>query len=562
MDTPPRGEPSRHPAAGGGGGSSSDDATLGSLLAERAASTPGLVVADLDDGLLTYRELHESSLATAEALQGLGVAPGDRVATMLPTGRAALATWMGAALAGGVEVPVNAAYRGVLLGELLSDSGARVLVIDESLLDRLGGLEGSLPALEHVVVAPSTPDGLGRDPSAARGGSSGRRFGGATVHDLARLCEATSATPAPVAVSPSDHSVILYTSGTTGPSKGVVLTHRANFTLAGNVNSIMEYTAEDVLFNAFPLFHVNARYTGLLCSMLAGGSIVLRRRFSASGFWQTCRERGVTAFNFMGSMLVMLHKQPERPDDAEHGVTRAYGAPAPLEIYADFERRFHVKLVEVYGSTECGTVTVSTVRQTRPGSCGRASPYYEVAVLDEDGEVLPPGEPGEIAVRPRRAHVMFEHYHNKAEATVEAFRGLWFHTGDRGCLDGEGWLWYLDRTRDSIRRRGENISSYEVERAALTHEGVAEAAAVGIRDEVSEEEVLLVVVARGEQPSPESVLDACAAQLPHFAVPRYVRFADELPRTPSQRIEKFKLRELGLTPDTWDRERAGYEVRR
>jgi crotonobetaine/carnitine-CoA ligase len=297
--------------------------------------------------------------------------------------------------------------------------------------------------------------------------------------------------------------------------------------------------------------------------MLADAEAVLHTRFSASGFWDICRREGVTAFNYMGALLMMLHKQPPQADDRDNLVRRAYGAPAPASICREFEARFGLKLIEVYGSTELGTVTLNTVEGFRVGSCGRPVPLYEVQIQGEDGRPCPPGVDGEIVARPRQPDVMFKEYYRMPEATVKAFRNLWFHTGDRGRMDQDGYFYYVDRMKDAIRRRGENISSWEVEKVIDRIDGVQESAVFGVPSELSEEEVMTVIVPKpGAALRPEIILDELQERLPRFAVPRYVRFAAALPKNTSERIEKYKLREQGVTADTWDREKAGYEVRR
>jgi len=358
--------------------------------------------------------------------------------------------------------------------------------------------------------------------------------------------------------------VILFTSGTTGPSKGAVLAHNANLRVARATCDLMLYGEDEVLFNMFPLFHVNARYTSVLPAMLMDrGTCVLHDRFSASRFWDICRVEGVTAFNFMGALVMMLFKQPERADDADNPVRCAYGAPAPVAVLERFERRFGLELIEVYGSTELGACLENRPGDRRIGSCGRPSPHYEVEIHDEDDNPVPPGVEGEIVVRPREPHVMVEEYFGAPEATLAAFRNLWFHTGDRGRTDEDGWFTYVDRLKDAIRRRGENISSWEVEQVINDHDAVAESAAIGVPSELSEEEVLIVVVLQEETTlAPEELLDFCQARLPHFAVPRYVRFVPELPKNHAQRTQKPELRAEGVTPDTWDREDHGYVVTR
>jgi crotonobetaine/carnitine-CoA ligase len=355
----------------------------------------------------------------------------------------------------------------------------------------------------------------------------------------------------------------MFTSGTTGPSKGVVRSHVADFTLARTTIEIMGYGPGEVLYSAFPLYHLNAKFNSVLAAMLVGGRLVLHDRFSASGFWDICRAEGATAFNFMGALLTMLLKQPPRHDDGDNPVRAAYGAPAPEPLVGPFEARFGVRLVEVYGSTELGIATHNTVRDRRVGTSGRAAAYVEVEIHDAGDRPLAPGVAGEICVRPRRPHVIFDRYHDMPVETLAAFRNLWFHSGDRGWLDDDGCLHFVDRLADAVRRRGENISSFEVEKVVLAHDAVAACAVVGTPDEVSGEEVALYVICTpGHDVSPEALLDHCQEHLPHFAVPRYVAFVDTLPLTPSQRVEKYRLRAQGLLADVWDREAHGYKVRR
>lgn len=360
-----------------------------------------------------------------------------------------------------------------------------------------------------------------------------------------------------------DPSCILYTSGTTGPSKGVLLSHGANLHLARTVIDLMGYEADDVLYTAFPLFHVNAKFTSVATALLSGARLVLDDRFSASAFWDRMRDEGVTAFNYMGTMLSILDKQPESTADADNPVRRCYGAACPASIWERFERRFGVRLHEHYGMTEIGIATMNTVSCRRVGSCGHAAPYFEVRIADQEDRELPDGEIGEIQVRPLQPEVMLREYWQRPDATIATFRNLWFHTGDMGSRDEDGFFYFADRLQDAIRRRGENISSWELESVIATHPAVLEAAAYGVPAELGEEEVMVAVVLKeGEAVTPAELLDFCQERVAHFAVPRYLCFRDELPKTPSQRIQKFKLREEGITPYTFDRVAHGYEVHR
>jgi crotonobetaine/carnitine-CoA ligase len=325
----------------------------------------------------------------------------------------------------------------------------------------------------------------------------------------------------------------------------------------------MGYESGDRLYTAFPLFHNNAKYTSVCAALEAGGTCFMDKRFPVKTFWEIAREKEITAFNYMGALLLMLFKQPPGPYDGDNPVRIAFGAPCPVEIWEEFESRFGMKLVEVYGMTEAPMACENRLDNRRIGSAGRESMTYEVRIVDEHDESVPPNAPGEIVVRPKLAGAIFSSYYGCEADTVEAWRNLWFHTGDRGTMDEDGFLFFLDRMKDCIRRRGENISSWEVESTINTHEAVLESAAYGVASDLSESDVMVAVVLQPHASlQPEELLDFCQGRMAHFAVPRYVRFMDALPKNASERIEKFKLREAGVTAETWDRELVGYTVRR
>lgn len=519
--------------------------TIGAILEHRAATQPDREVLRFEQEALTYRQLDERANRVANALAALGLRKGDRVAVQLPNCPEFAAIWFGLGRAGMIEVPLNVGLRGDLLSYTLDQAECRAIVILDEWAHRVDAIRGQLRCDPHVIVVGERPD----EPS------------GATP--FADLLTADAARPA-VDVSPDDTSVLLFTSGTTGPSKGVVLTHNANFFLAETNVLTMEYGEQERLFTAFPLFHVNAKYTTVLPTFLMdGGSSVVHDRFSASRFWDICRAEQITGINFMGALILMLYKQPERPDDRDNPVKTGYGAPAPPDITPAFEERFGVVLCEGYGSTELGLAIANRPSHRKIGTCGLPVPQLEVQIQDERGDEVPRGAVGEIVVRPKAPHLIFEEYWGMAEATKDAFRNLWFHTGDRGRHEEDGWFVYVDRAKDAIRRRGENISSWEVERCLSSHPGVLEVAVIGVPSELTEEEVLAVVVPReGERVRPEELLDFAQERLPHFAVPRYVAFVDELPKNPQQRVQKFVLRDAGLPADAWDRESVGYVVAR
>lgn len=522
---------------------------LGDFIEQAADRNRNRMAVEVAGVARTYGELHERSDRIAAGLRHLDLDVGDRVCLMMDNDVANIDVWFGLCKAGLVEVPINTANRGYLLTWIISQCGARALVCDARYLPRVAEIAEDLPDLAHLVVHGDMPDPGVVLPSRIN------------VHPLGDLYSDDAAWRP--SRDPSDPSVILYTSGTTGPSKGVVLSHTMNLMAARHNAWLCGYGTDDLLYTVFPLFHINAKYTSVLSAMSRDAQLIMDNRFSASTFMDTCRDRGITAFNYQGALLTMLMKQPERSDDADNPVTRAFGAPAPVEIWRDFEARFGLRLIEVYGMTETSISLQNTPDATKVGTCGRPAPHFEVEVHDEQDRRCRVGVAGEIVVRPRHPDVMISEYHGMPEATLEAFRNLWFHTGDRARVDTDGYFTFVDRMNDAIRRRGENISSYEVERVVNTHPDVLESAAYGVPSELSEEEVMVAIVPRpGAAPSPESLLQFCNDRMAHFAVPRYVRFVDALPKTPSQRIQKYKLREEAVTDDTIDRDAIGYVVRR
>ena len=520
--------------------------TLSAILAFRAAEQPKRRFIRFEDGsALTYAEMDSDANRMANAMAALGIGPGEKVAVMLPNCPDFMRVWFGLNRAGIVEVPLNNGLRGDFLRHQLALAECRAAIVAPQFAQTVADVVRDLPKLTHLIVT-----GNGEDwpdfsiplPTPA----------------LDILLTRASEKPPGVTLNPTDPCAIMFTSGTTGPSKGALVTDSMYFHMARVCAEGAEYGREDVLFSVFPLFHINAKYLSILPALIGDSEMVLHKRFTASGFWDICRAEGITAFNYMGAMLLILDKQPLRDNDRGHKVTRAYGAPAPVAMSEVFRERFGVKLLECYGSTELGTTMLSNPANIRPGSCGKPVSFWELDVHDENGDPCPPNVPGELVARPKVPGAMYKGYYRMPEATVAAWRNLWFHTGDLFKKDEDGFFYYLDRMKDAIRRRGENISSWEVEKVIDSHDCVLESAVLGVPSELSEEEVLAVVVCKpGMSITVELVIAHCSPRLPHYAVPRYVRIVAELPKNNSQRIEKFTLRKLGLTPDTWDREAKG-----
>jgi carnitine-CoA ligase len=522
----------------------SGEMTLSALLEDRAERFGEDVFASDPIGSVTFGHLRDAAARVAGWLVEAGIDPGDRVATMLDAGLSYLAAWFGCAWAGVVEVPINTDYKGTFLSYVLQQSGARVLFIEERWLPRLAGLE--LPQLEQLVV-------VGSDSEPATAALPTHALAEAMAHE-------------PVARSPrepTDLVYILYTSGTTGPSKGVM--HSSLSAMTSNVLPwlrVLELTSEDVAYSFFPFFHGTGRNAVVTTTLFLGARVELRRRFSVRAFWDEVRASGATWFPYMGTVIQLLYAAEPRADDFDNPVRRAFGGGVRAELMEAFERRFGLRMYEGYGSTELGQSTLSSVARRAPQTMGPALSHVEFEIHDDQDRRAAPDEPGEIVARPTGPDSIFKGYWRMPEATLEATRNLWFHSGDRGMMTADGHLIFLDRIKDTIRRRGENISSFEVEAAMSQHPGVVECAAYAV-DWQGDEEVALAVVARPDSAaSARELFEFAIGRLPRFAVPRYIRFLNVLPKTPSQRVQKYLLREAGVVPDAVDRETLGIVIAR
>ena len=527
------------------------DRVLGRCLADAAAAHPGRVFARFRQLELTYGELDAAANRVANGLAALGARKGDRVALLLPNCPEFLYAMFGTARGGLVEVPLNTAQKGDLLQYMVDDSGAVALVVDRQWLDRVAAIAEVLPQVRTVLVTGLAP---------------GERIPplGIPALPFETLLEAPATDPG-VEVAHSDLQAIMYTSGTTGVSKGVTIAHCHTVSFGYDWLDCTAFTAADRLYTPLPLFHALAHTLGVVPVLLAGAEIAIVERFSVSRYWDDARHFGATVVHGIFGMVPMLLNQPPRPDDRDHGVRTFYIGLSAAD--AAFTERFGVRVVEVFGATETGIVTCLPYGEVMPGSCGKANPRsFEVAILDDQDNPLPPGEIGEIACRPKAPFLMTNGYHGKPEATVEAFRNLWFHTGDHGRMDAEGHVFFVDRKKDAIRRRGENVSSYEVEKVVNAFPGVLESAAIAVPSEVGEDEIKICVVPReGETVDPAALIRWCDDRMAYFMVPRYVELMAALPKTPNEKVRKVELRQMGargITDATWDRVAAGVEVTR
>jgi crotonobetaine/carnitine-CoA ligase len=511
--------------------------SVGGLLRMQAEAQPDATLVTIPGGEShTYEQLHLSSNSVARGLASLGVKSDDHVAIMLPNGMPFLTTWFAVAKLGATIVPLNPVYRGATLEYLLEHSEVEVIVVDAASGDTVSRLASRLTRLRHVVVVEGSVD----VPWPSTDLQEIER------HDPGEL---------PDAVSPDTVLAILYTSGTTGHPKGGVNSHRCAVHWALNYAANMQVAPDDTNFLFTPLHHAMSSLLGVVPALLTGSRVAVADGFHASTFWQDCRSLDATLFNFAGGVLSFLWKQPERADDADNPVRRALGVPIPDGLHGPFEGRFGVTLLPPFGTSESGVVCYSTPGQVRHGSSGHPIPEHEVAIVGDDGERLPAGERGEIVMRPRHPDSMMRGYYKQPDLTVKVFRDLWYHTGDIGWMDADGYLFFVDRKKDAIRRRGENISSFEVERVANTHPAVLESAAVGIPSPHGEEEVKLAVVPlEGAVIEVEELWAFLDEELTPFMVPRYLEVRGSLPRTQTERVQKFVIREEGVHPGVVDRE--------
>ncbi|SHI01254.1 AMP-binding protein [Marivita hallyeonensis] len=522
--------------------------TLGGALRSRAEAHPDKVALRFKADSWSYAALDAWVDRMATGLLEQGLAKGDMTALMLPNDPVFVALMFGCGRAGIVEVPINVAYKGQILRHLLTNSGAKLAVMAHEFLPRLAEIADELPELEKVVVWPALD---GTEPDLPF-----------DVLSFDVLDQDRGACP-DQGVKPQDPLGIMYTSGTTGPSKGAVFSHNYLWWHGDRARTLRGVTADDVLYTCLPMFHANAQGITVMPAILAGATAVVDDKFTASGFWDRMRHYGTTQFNYIGGIIPILMKQPTSPADRDHSVRLALGAAAPKDQWTDFEERFGIQLFEVYGQSEDGVATANTPGDMKIGSIGKPIWGFEMQVVGDDDLPVADDTIGEFVVRPQFPDIMMQEYYRMPEATLEAFKNLWFHTGDYGWRDADGFFYFHDRKKDAMRRRGENISAFEVEQAVNGHPAVLESAAFAVPSDVGEDEVMVALILKDDAALDEiEFMEYCQKQMPYFAVPRYVDVRAEFPKTPTFRVEKYKLRAEGVTPTTWDREQAGFVLSR
>jgi len=524
---------------------------LPTVLRHRAAHSPDAVFLDVpeESARWTYAETLASAERVAHGLMAAGAEFGDRVIIMAANSSRFVRTWLGTAVGGLVQVPINTAYERDFLAHQVRTVQARLAVIDDVYAERFVRVREAAATITTFFVIDT-----GRGEQARQL----LREHGWQAYPWDDL-EAERSGPLPE-VGPRDLAAVFFTSGTTGPSKGVAMPHAQMHFFAEECVSMTRFTPQDAWMTVTPLFHGNAQFMAVYPAMVGGGRAIVRPKFSASRWIDQIRDSGATVTNFIGVMMDFLAKQPPRDNDRDNRLRCVFAAPTAWSLVPMFKERYGIEaFVEVFGLTETSAPIIAPYGEDRPpGAAGLvADEWFEVRLVDpETDEEVPVGQIGELVVRPRVPWICSLGYYNMPERTAEAWRNLWFHTGDALRRDEEGWFYFVDRYKDALRRRGENISSYEVETAILTHPAVVECAVIAVpaEAEAGEDEVMAYVITR-EPVTPQELWEWFDERIPAFAVPRFLRFVDELPKTPSQRVQKAELRKLGVTPDTYDRTR-------
>jgi len=519
--------------------------TLTGLLQERTLAHPEKIALTMQGLQISYSDIVHSSNAYARGFRQLGIKKGNVIAMICENCIDQVYVEFAAARIGAIEVMLNTGLKGMFLAHQLRDSGAKTILVERDLLPNVLAVLEEVPSLESVVLMdnllsvefipsrtiPILPMSVITDHAEAE----------ITTIDLPLW---------------TDPCAIVYTSGTTGLSKGVQLSNNYICLFAELESRIWYREPDDVFYSTGPLFHLAGKGIGVLGSIYRGVRCVQEERFSASTFWRRVREEGATATVMLGSVAMLLWG---RERSADEGIRTVVGIPIPADLHRPMEERWGCKFESAYGLSECAPVVCTGPNAPmKPGSAGKVcSDYYDVRIFDEEDRELPVGCVGEVVVRGLRPYSMLDGYWKNPEATLKSMRNQWFHTGDLGRFDEDGNFYFVDRGKDYMRRRGENISSFEVESALVRHPAILDSAVVSTASDVGEDEVKAYFTLRiGQTVDMRDLVDFCVQHMPYFAVPRYFKILDELPRTPSGKVTKGPLRGRS-NEDCWDRERDG-----
>tara|TARA_A100001037_G_scaffold306630_1_gene353470 strand:- start:16238 stop:17860 length:1623 start_codon:yes stop_codon:yes gene_type:complete len=524
--------------------------TLPDLLDEAIRTNPNKIFLELDGNNITYNDFGDSTRKAAEMFLELGISYGDRVCMFLDNCPEFLYAWFGLSRIGAIGVPINTAYKETEFTFIANNCAAKLVIYSERLKEVVEQSIHNVASVHHYLEVPQSPNS-----------SNSQVFLPQT-----RSLNGTQFTSS---VTPDSISTLVYTSGTTGDPKGVQITHKMYVAAGQGFAYWTEASTQDRFFTCLPFFHANAQYYSTMGTLASGATLIVVDRFSASRFWTQVRNSNATVVNFIGMMMSILSKNEPSHSDSENSVRLFYGSPAfSPEFLKKFEKRFDTDIIVGFGMTETCYGTIETIGdRRRPNSSGRPRMHpdkrfqNEIKIINDKGESLQPGNPGEIALR--NPAIMPGYWQNPEQSQLSLQQG-WLHTGDLGWLDEDNFLYFVDRKKDIIRRRGENISSKEVEDVIKQHPSVLECAIIAVPSEFGEDEVKAYLIPRNDQGvDPIEITKWCASKLAYFKVPRYIEIREELPQTPSLRIRKDILRseKTDLTAHCFDRESAGIDIR-
>lgn len=530
--------------------------TIGNILVDKVARIPEQIFLLWEDRSFTYADIDAMTNRYANGFLESGVRKGDHVAVLMSNCPEFFGVIWGLGKIGAVAVPINTAAKGEMLRYFIDQSDSTFVVIDSDSCQRVKEVSVSIPKVQAYFF--HSPDS-----------KNGNNFNitNSKIINFDVLENGKNSRPSLDIVRFDDIHLIMYTSGTTGPSKGVMSPHSQGHAVGLSVARSYGYRSDDVLFTCLPLFHGNALWYTCYAALWSDATIALVPRFSASNFWEDIRRMGATQFNSLGAMTNIIWKIPPSPQDSNHKLRQCMTVPVPREIYSEMQERYHLTLTSVYAMTENFAVTLFTPDDPieKVGSAGKSRGEALLKIVDDERQSIGVNQVGEICIKPTSDGLMMKGYYKMPEATAREFHEGWFYTGDRGYLDADGYLFFVDRKKESIRRRGENISAYEVELIISRHPSILEVAAVPVSSELSEDDVMVYVVLKpGETLTHSEVVHFAAENMSYFMVPRFVEFIEELPKTPSEKLEKYKLKKSAeeRREQLWDREQEGIQIKR
>lgn len=524
-----------------------DERTLKFIVEDKAEKNKQRPFILFEDQKIGYEEFNEKTNRIAHAFLDLGIHKEDKVSILMTNCPEYILTWFALAKIGAIEVPIYERLRGPMLLYRLEHSESKALVTEPKFLDTLKPVEDQMKKLKHIIVNPKSPP---------ENTSYEDRF---NIVSFNKMLQGSRCEPEAKAKT-SDIFAIMYTSGTTGPPKGAMLPHGWLFRAAEDKIKVMGTSPRDVIFNCFSMCNPTGQLETTFTAMMADASVAHVKRFSASKFWDQIKKFRCTEFVYMGGILGYLLKQPKTSDDRNHSVRAAWGAACPKRVWTEFEKRFGVKIVEIYGTTEIMQVTQTPPEAPKTGSCGKAVEMHEVKIFDKNDNECEPLQVGEIVVRPKISAIIFAGYYKDAERTLASMSNLWYHTGDLGYFDEDGYLYFHQRKSFAMRIKGHLISTWEIEQTINSHPKISESVAFGVPSEFGEDECKVIIVPKEEVTMrPEEIIGYCSESLPSYMVPRYVEIARELKKTHTDRVVIWEYVKEGVGK-AWDRLKARHQI--